>query len=66
MKRTILTRSVAAAAVLTLSMGLAACGDDSDSGSDNASDDTSSVPAPVEPSDDAAEATGAGCRPGLR
>jgi uncharacterized surface protein with fasciclin (FAS1) repeats len=30
MKRTTLHRSVAAAAVLTLSMGLAACGDDSD------------------------------------
>ena len=54
MKRTILTRSVAAAAVLTLSMGLAACGDDSDGGSDNAGDDTSSS-APVEPSDDMAE-----------
>jgi len=36
MKRTTLHRSVAAAAVLTLSMGLAACGDDSD---DKGSDD---------------------------
>ena len=50
MKRTILHRSVAAAAVITLSMGLAACGDDADSDSDNGSDDpgTSESSAPAE------------------
>jgi uncharacterized surface protein with fasciclin (FAS1) repeats len=60
MKRTILNRGVAAAAVLTLSLGLAACGDDSEpeSGSD---DTTSESSAPADDmGEDTGEATGAG------
>ena len=54
MKRTTLHRGFAAAAVLTLSMGLAACGDDStDSGSDDPGTSDSSAPA----DDDADEAS---------
>ena len=59
MKRTTLHRSVAAAAVLTLSMGLAACGDDSsDNAGDNAGDNGTTSSAASDSSD--SEATGAG------
>lgn len=54
MKRTILRRSSAVAAVLALSMSLAACGDDSDE-PESGSDDTTSESTPA----DDGEATGA-------
>lgn len=58
MKRTtILRRSGAAAAVLALSMSLAACGDDSDGDDTSSSDDTTSESTPA---DEGSEATGAG------
>lgn len=63
MKRTILRRSGAAAAVLALSMSLAACGDDGDEPT-SGSDDTTSESAPAddmteESTDVAAEGAGA-------
>lgn len=65
MKRTTLHRTGAAAAVLALSMTLAACGDDADeptSGSDDTTSE-SSEPAPEpEPAEEEAEATGAGAQ----
>ena len=62
MKRTTLHRTGAAAAVLALSMSLAACGSDSDdtsSGSDDTTTSESSEPA-AEPTEAESEATGAG------
>lgn len=72
MKRTTLRRTGATgAALIALSLGLAACGDDADSGSDNAGSDTATSSAPSEDtstddtmteSDDAgAQAFGDGC-----
>lgn len=69
MNRSTLRRTGAAgAAVLALSLGLAACGDDADSGSDAGSDTTSSAPATSEapaesPSEDASEDTGTDADP---
>lgn len=69
MNRSTLRRTGAAgAAVLALSFGLAACGDDADSGTDAGSDTTTSAPATSEapaesPSEDASEDTGTGADP---
>lgn len=52
MNRSTLRRTGAAgAAILALSLGLAACGDDADSGGDAATDTTSSAPAETETSE---------------
>ena len=59
MKRTTLRRTTgAAAAVLALSMSLAACGDDAESDTDSGSDTSSSAPAD-DSGDEAAEGAGA-------
>jgi uncharacterized surface protein with fasciclin (FAS1) repeats len=58
MKRSTLRRTGAAAAVLALSMSLAACGDDGDDSSSGSDDTTSESSAPAD--DSADEATGAG------
>ncbi len=60
--QTIARRGTAAAAVLTLSFTLAACGSDDDGGSDTAGDSgdtTSESSEPAAPSDDTEEGTGA-------
>jgi uncharacterized surface protein with fasciclin (FAS1) repeats len=60
MKRTTLRRSGAAAAVLALSMSLAACGDDNDETSSGSDDTTSESSAPAdEMGDEAAAGAGA-------
>ena len=60
MKRTILRRSGAAAAVLALSMSLAACGSDSDEPTSGSDDTTSESSAPADDTGDEAAAEGAG------
>ena len=62
MKRSILRRSGAAAAVLTLSMSLAACGDDGDETSGGSDDTTSESSAPADDGGDEAAAAGAGAQ----